>query len=150
MTQEIYNQLHSIINDILVHHIELDKVALSKHGLRRIRFYVMRHIYNQPNISISHLSALSLADMASVSRMLRSLERDGLVTRKADELDRRSYYISLTEKGEKIVEEANATLQVDIISRFGDVTEDDLERIASTLTLLRDHFVDYGYMRDKD
>lgn len=143
MTKDIYHDLHKTINDLLVHHEELDKAVLAYHGLRRARFYTLRNIYNNPDISITQLSTLTLADVASTSRIVRSLEKEGLVSRRSDDNDRRMYYISLTDDGKALLEEANAAMQADLINRFENIDFDQLTSVHEMLEQLVKIFAEH-------
>lgn len=55
---------------------------------------------------------------------MRSLEKEGLIIRRSDDNDRRMYYISLTDDGKALLEEANADMQGDLVNRFESIDFD--------------------------
>lgn len=140
MSDSLHHDLHAMLNDLQVFHLELDKFILALHGLRRTRFYILRNVYHNPEISISHLSNISLTDVASTSRIVRSLEKEGLVNRSSKEGDRRTFYISLTADGAKLYEQANADLQASLKDRFEKMDSEQLAHFLQILTTLRDNF----------
>lgn len=129
MKRQHEEELHSGLNDLLLLHIASDKFILTRFGLRRVRFYTLRHLYQNPGITISRLSELSFADAASTSRMVFSLEKDGLVQRQLKKEDRRKFLLSLTDAGEDLYEKANAELTADIKKRFGTIDKTQLQSI---------------------
>jgi DNA-binding MarR family transcriptional regulator len=118
MKRQIEEELHKALDDLLLLHIASDKFVLARYSLRRVRFYTLRHIHHNPWISITRLSELSFSDAASTSRIVYSLEKEGLVSRQSKESDRRSFLLSLTKDGEALYEGVNAELEADIITRF--------------------------------
>ncbi len=134
----IEEQLHHVLNDLLLTHIAIDKTVLARHGLRRVRFYMLRHLYQNPGISITRLSELSFTDAASTSRMVTGLEKEGLVRREMKEGDRRFFVLSLTEAGKAKYEAANAELQADIQERFANIAPDALANILQEVRTLNE------------
>ena len=129
MVKIIEEELHKTLNDLLLCHIASDKFILARHGLRRVRFYMLRHLYQNPGISITRLSTLSFTDAASTSRMVYGMEEKGLVQRKSKEGDRRLFVLSLTDAGKAIYEEANADLRADVQKRFASIDPDELDNL---------------------
>jgi DNA-binding MarR family transcriptional regulator len=129
MVNRIEEELHKTLDDILLCHVASDKFILARHGLRRVRFYMLRHLYQNPGISITRLSTLSFTDVASTSRMVSGLEEKGLVLRKSKEGDRRLFVLSLTDTGKALYEEANADLRVDIQKRFTLIGPNELSNV---------------------
>ena len=136
MATQIEKNLHHTLNDLLLMHIAIDKFVMARHGLRRVRFYILRHLYENPGISITRLSELSFADTASISRMITGLEKKGLVQRETSEEDRRLFVLSLTATGKAKYEAANADLQADIHQRFVNIAPDMLADILQKTQLL--------------
>lgn len=115
-----------------------DRHVLARHGLTLPRFHVLQHLHNEPGISFARLSALMLTDRANVSRIVRGMEADGLVSRRLNEKDRRSYLLQLTEKGEHLYAQAAAAHRQDIAARFsGALAEPSRQLPADLLTRLR-------------
>jgi DNA-binding MarR family transcriptional regulator len=77
---------------------------LSEHGMSPGRFTIMMLLYNKQDGSTIPRTPAELADMAAVTRatitgLVDTLERDGLVKREHDEGDRRMMQIRMTPKG---------------------------------------------------
>jgi DNA-binding MarR family transcriptional regulator len=86
------------------------EVYLAKHNLSQGRFTVMMQLYDKvEDLPISRTPA-ELADLTGVSRatmtgLIDTLERDGLVTRKPDPVDRRMMSVHLTPRGHQTLHE---------------------------------------------
>lgn len=103
---------------------ENDRYVLAQYGLTLPRFHVLQHLYAEPGISFVRLSDLMLTDRANVSRIIRGMEADELVSRQLNAQDHRSYLLHLTERGEALYAEADAAHRADIAVRFADVFDE--------------------------
>jgi DNA-binding MarR family transcriptional regulator len=110
-----------------------DRCVLARHGLTLPRFHVLQHLHNEPDISFARLSALMLTDRANVSRIVRGMEADGLVSRRLNEQDRRSYLLQLTGRGADLYAQASATHRADIALRFRDAGDGSGRRLFPDL-----------------
>jgi len=136
MKKQFEEELHKALDDLLLLHIASDKFVLARYGLRRVRFYTLRHLYQNPGMSITRLSKLSFADPASTSRIVFSLEKEGFVQRQSKENDRRTFLLSLTNAGKALYEEVNAELKADIFKRFSGIDSDQLANILQNAQML--------------
>ncbi|MEM9777004.1 MAG: MarR family transcriptional regulator [Chloroflexota bacterium] len=118
MEDTLDHQLHHLLLDIDLIYLGINKQVLSKHNMRRVRYYTMRHLYLTPDITLGQLSDLTLVDRASLSRMIFSLEKDGLVIRKTNQTDRRVFKLSLTEDGNDLFLKVQVDMDADIRQRF--------------------------------
>jgi DNA-binding MarR family transcriptional regulator len=58
---------------------------------------------------MTELSDLVVLSPSGMTHLVTRLERDGLVSRSADVNDRRSFFVTLTKKGHRRLEEARPT-----------------------------------------
>lgn len=131
MTESLELTLHNVLKDLLVLHSAADQFVLTRHGLRRARYYVLHHLYQTPERTLGQLSALTLMYSASLSRMIYSMEQEGLVARQANEQDRRLFTLSLTENGRRLYETVSAELAADIRQRFGELDAAQLQTLVA-------------------
>jgi DNA-binding MarR family transcriptional regulator len=124
---------------MLIFHIASDKHILACHGLRRVRFYMLRHLYQNPGISLTSLGKLSFTDGASTSRMVYGMEEKGLVQRQSKEGDRRLFVLSLTDAGKALYEGADAELRADIQKRFAGIDSDLLQSAQTLCDVISQH-----------
>ncbi len=83
---------------------------LARHNITQGRFSVLMILLNRCRSNSGTLGPAELADAAGVSRatmtgLIDTLERDGLVTRAPDTVDRRMMLVRLTDKGRALLEE---------------------------------------------
>lgn len=83
---------------------------LARHNITQGRFSVLMILLNRCGSNCGALGPAELADAAGVSRatmtgLIDTLARDGLVTRVPDTVDRRMMLVRLTDKGRALLEE---------------------------------------------
>jgi DNA-binding MarR family transcriptional regulator len=78
---------------------------LAKHGLTPARFDVLRDIYERPGMCADQAWVRKVMGVArsTASRMFRTLEKLGLMTRERSRMDRRTLTCTLTDEGKRRV-----------------------------------------------
>jgi DNA-binding MarR family transcriptional regulator len=107
---------------------------LRDEGLNVTQFSLLRLIYVEKELSISTLGRYMVMDRTSITRALAPLERDGLI-RSRSGADKRIRIISVTNKGRKLVDDAEPKwrqAQEALIETIGE------GRWRAMCTLLRD------------
>ena len=92
-----------------------------------------------PGVSSRELCEFLDLRPSSLSEMLSRAEADGLLTRTADEADRRVQRISLTEKGRKAVTEMETARDQDARRRVSCLTEEEKEQFCRLCDKLSEH-----------
>ncbi|WP_297981861.1 MarR family transcriptional regulator [uncultured Methanobrevibacter sp.] len=72
-------------------------------------------------------------DKGSVARSIRKLEEKGLIIKKIDENNRRQNIISLSEKGEEVLEKSQEILDKWEEEVFSDLSQEEKETLQNTL-----------------
>lgn len=85
------------------------ETQLARHNITQGRFGVLMILLNRCEGDARTLGPAELADAAGVSRatmtgLIDTLERDGLVTREPDTVDRRMMLVCLTDKGRAVLD----------------------------------------------
>jgi len=87
---------------IFLHIDNHEKAFLSRYNLSVPRFYALLHIHNHPGINYIDLSDRMLCTKSNTTRVVQGMQKDGLVLRKADPADRRSFQLSLSQSGDAL------------------------------------------------
>ena len=74
-------------------------VELKKHRIGQKQMSILFHLEETPSITPTQLAFQTQSDPAAVTRALQSMEKAGLVRKKADALDNRRVLHELTAKG---------------------------------------------------
>lgn len=100
--QQLWSGLQSCTNMIenkLRQHLRLE------FGCTLPRFELMAQLDSHPQgLSMGELSQLMMVSAGNVTGIATQLEKDHLVLRRVSKADRRSYYLSLTEKGKTLID----------------------------------------------
>lgn len=73
--------------------------------ITRIQWIALYYIHTNKKISQRELSKLMCVKDSSAGRLIDRMEREGMVERERSEKDRRTIFLSLTEKGEELYKE---------------------------------------------
>lgn len=125
--------LYTLLDRLVIVHNHIDQLVMEPLALNTVRYWILYSINKEPGLSFTRLSELNLLDRASASRMIRSMEKKGLIKRQLDENDRRYYSLFLTEAGQSLYEAAHKAFEADIETRFEDIAQDDRSSIQDSL-----------------
>ncbi len=78
---------------------------LKDYGLTTGQFAVMEALYSKGGLTVSELIDKVLTTSGNMTVLISNLEKSGCIVRTRNEEDKRSYKISLTEKGKSVMEE---------------------------------------------
>jgi DNA-binding MarR family transcriptional regulator len=90
-------------------------------------------------LRVSDIAECNAVDTSTMTVRLQGLDRQGLVERTADPLDRRSALISISPAGEAAVREIRAVRQDLLRTVLGDADADELQRAADLMGRVSDH-----------
>lgn len=76
---------------------------LQDSGITRIQWIALYYVKTKERISQRELSNLMNVQDSSAGRLIDRLERDGLIERERNNIDRRVIYIKLSETGDKLI-----------------------------------------------
>ncbi len=75
----------------------------------------------------NQIAQATFKDRPSITRLIRNLERQGLIYRTEKEGDKRANYVMLTEKGKQLQEKVRAVTRKGLESVFYGFSEDEIE-----------------------
>lgn len=105
--QQTKFELYKSLKSIFLHIDNHEKAFLARFGLNVPRFYVLLHIEKNPGINYIVLSDLLLCTKSNTTRVVRGMQKDGLINREVDLNDRRSYQLTLTKAGHNLYNRVN-------------------------------------------
>lgn len=115
--RDLLISIRKIIQAIDIHSRMLNK----KFGLTGPQLIVLQEISTHGRISITPLSKITSLRQATITDITKRLEAKGFISRKKREDDKRAVSLSLTEKGEQIVQQLPPLLQEKFTERFSNV-----------------------------
>jgi DNA-binding MarR family transcriptional regulator len=96
--------IYNLLKEIFLLLDDGDRRVFSRYNLTIPRVYALVHLGDQPGMSPSSLSDLMLCDKSNITRIIKSMEADGLVERQAHETDGRTLRLYLTPAGRTVRE----------------------------------------------
>jgi homoprotocatechuate degradation regulator HpaR len=108
---------------------------LASSGINEQKWRVLRVVDEQGPLEQTAISQAACLMLPSLSRILQTMETEGLITRQADNIDRRKSIVTLTDAGRALIEahaEKSGQLLTKLETRFGP------ERLNVLLNLLDD------------
>jgi len=112
-----------------------DRQLLNQFDLTVPRYCALKHIHENPGISLTDLSALMLNDKSNTTRLIRNIQEGGLVVRRRSESDRRVFCLYLSESGEQRFQRASEIHEMYIRERFSAV-DIEIDALVNDLLIL--------------
>lgn len=112
--------LYALIKDIFFLLDDGDQQLFARYDLSGSRYYILYHLGERPGLSVSQLSTAMFCDKSNITRLVRAMEEEGLVSRRPHETDGRSLRLFLTEQGDGLrrrVQTAHANLNQERFAR---------------------------------
>ncbi|OFW70715.1 MAG: hypothetical protein A2V52_02870 [Actinobacteria bacterium RBG_19FT_COMBO_54_7] len=100
------------------------KDMLARYGVTLHQFHLLLHIRSSGHVKVTELSDKMLVSLPTASRMINSLCDLGLINKKKSAGDRRSTYLELTKKGEKVLADIHRQ-QKEMITKVLEVMPDE-------------------------
>ena len=121
----VYISMSRVINTL---RRENNKLIL-KHNLTLGQFAVMEALYSKGRLSTGEVMEKILSTSGNIPVIVKNLEKDGFITRKEDEADKRRFILDLTDKGKYLMDEIvpeNLKFMDELISLWDDDDKEEL------------------------
>ena len=121
----VYISMSRVINTL---RRENHKLIL-KHNLTLGQFAVMEALYSKGRLSTGEVMEKILSTSGNIPVIVKNLEKDGFITRKQDESDKRRFILDLTDKGKDLMDEIvpeNLKFMDELISLWDDEDKKEL------------------------
>lgn len=121
----VYISMSRVINTL---RRENNKLIL-KHDITLGQFAVMEALYSKGRLSTGEVMEKILSTSGNIPVIVKNLEKDGFITRKQDESDKRRFILDLTDKGKDLMDEIvpeNLKFMDELISLWDDDEKEEL------------------------
>ena len=125
--------LYQTLKEIYFYLDNGDRQLLEAYHLTIPRFYALRNIGENPGLSMTQLSRLMLSDKSNITRLVKSIEEEGLIRREQGLRDKRKQRLFLSTKGANILAKAASAHDSLIQQRFSELSirnEDLIEHLG--------------------
>ncbi|ADO82912.1 MarR family winged helix-turn-helix transcriptional regulator [Ilyobacter polytropus] len=123
--EELTNLIIKFYNELSKCSIETSK-ELGSYDMQIKQFHYLTLIDKTPNMTSSELSEILNITKPSVTEIINKLTTLGCVYRGQSELDKRVFYIKLTEKGKKIVKLKELAAEKFAEERLDSLTDEEV------------------------
>lgn len=136
------NKINSILKQVIIFNDIYEEVIQSsfkknKHqDVSKLEFKMLQTVYRHKKLMISEVSELLDISLPNCSRYIKTAINEGYFTKEIDALDKRIYYISLSEKGKAIVETTLDRFSNEMFHQLEDLDTNDLDRLDESFSNL--------------
>ncbi len=102
------NSLYSYLAETNLLLQDGDRRFFQRFALSQARYYVLLHVQQDPGISLTELSRRLLCTKGNTTRILASLEADGLLYRSVDQQDQRAYRLEISAQGQALFDQVKS------------------------------------------
>ncbi len=102
-----------------------------------VQYRILEYIYVSEPVTISQISECIDMSMPNMSRELKKLTEKQLCEKITDVHDRRKQYISLSEKGRGMMDQAFREIEVRFMGLMGSLTEEERAEVERALEVLQ-------------
>ncbi|MDO4281509.1 MAG: MarR family transcriptional regulator [Peptococcaceae bacterium] len=111
----------------LVNALDLATGALvRRYGLTLGQFAVLEALYHKGEMTVGEVRDKILSSSGTIPMIVKNLEKQGLITRRVNEADRRSAILSLTDEGRALIAEVypqNEALLLEMLSVYSEAEQ---------------------------
>jgi DNA-binding MarR family transcriptional regulator len=129
--------IYNLLKEIFLILDDGDRRVFGRYHLTIPRVYALVHLGDEPGMSPSALSDLMLCDKSNITRIIKAMEADGLVERRAHETDGRTQRLYLTAAGREAREKAVAAHLLHNRERFNCLDEISQDNLLAGLLRLK-------------
>lgn len=94
---------------------------------------VLMYLWQQDGVNQREIADATYKDKPSITRLIDNLEKQGLLFRKQDNVDRRTNKIFLTKEGKELHDRARATTLKTMHSALAGLTKEEIEQAQRLL-----------------
>lgn len=130
--------------ELLIHLVELHTRIqkrlggpLSFHGISLTEYLVLRQLHQAPNKKLRRIDLAQQVGLSAsgVTRLLNPMQKVGLVKKEEVERDARVSLVALTDGGERILKEADITVDATATSMVGSIEESEQEAVLRIIKM---------------
>lgn len=96
-------------------------------GVYRSQHALLMHLNRQPNCSQVELAGLLDVSPAAIAVSIKKLEKGGYIRRETDESDNRVHQVTITEKGEQVIQKSITMFQEVEAQMFAGFSDEEMK-----------------------
>ena len=128
----------SLVNRIIRRKLLMTTLADTELDIKLLHFEIMRVLKIEGTMHPSKIGEKLIIAKAQMTHLIDKLVDMGFVKRETDSIDRRTFNITLTEKGLKVLDEQDNLVISAVSDVMTELSEKELESLSNSLRSLRD------------
>ena len=124
--QNILNEDLFVVLKTIFHY---ERIFNEQFGLKFEEIYILQHLRRNPVVRVTDISRELQLPMFTISRLVYRLVEGGYLTKEQASEDRRNYFLHLSEKGEKALQDIENGTYKRISSNITDLTDAQINEL---------------------
>ena len=112
-------------------------VYIQSFDLTMPQFQVLEVLYHKGDLNIGSITKLTMSTPGNITVVIKNLKRDGLIVSLQDENDKRASILSITQKGQTIIEKVFPQHAKNFETYFNVLNNEELETLYTLLNKLQ-------------
>ncbi|PKL75282.1 MAG: hypothetical protein CVV27_16180 [Candidatus Melainabacteria bacterium HGW-Melainabacteria-1] len=125
------NKLNEDLFVVLKTIFHYERIFIEQFGLKFEEIYILQHLRRNPVVRVTDISRELQLPMFTISRLVYRLAEGGYLTKEQDSEDRRNYFLHLSEKGEKTLNDIENSTYNRISANVTNMTEDQINELLN-------------------
>ncbi len=110
--------------------------VINKYKLTTPQFAVLEALYHKGDLSVGEVQEKILSTSGTIAVIIRNLEKDNFITRYQDKNDKRKYILSISEKGQLLMDKVYPEIERNILSQISVLDESEQDILLKYLKKL--------------
>ncbi len=120
-------------NRFYVRKMALTSIYTDKTSYSSTEAMILHEIEHKENCTASYLVEAYLFDKGYISRILRKLEKSGVITRTPSQEDRRVHILEMTSKGRRDLEKLSMRASANVKRMIEEVKDEDIQKLIESM-----------------
>ncbi len=125
------NKLNEDLFVVLKTIFHYERIFIEQFGLKFEEIYILQYLRRNPVVRVTDISRELQLPMFTISRLVYRLAEGGYLTKEQDSEDRRNYFLHLSEKGEKTLNDIENSTYNRISANVTNMTEDQINELLN-------------------
>lgn len=142
-------EVEKLVREVNRLHFTTFHQTLSQFGLGKGQPPILKHLSRNDGCKQSDIAKLEHLTAATVTVMLQTMEKNGLIERRSDEKDLRIMRVYITAKGLEVQKKCDEAIEEMEKKIYEDFSQDEIESFKKLLTKKRDSLKSILEMEEK-
>ncbi len=129
-------ELHPVLSSMTLSFWRMRLVVERKFGTTPLKLLILQTASKVQGVNPGEICQRFGLDFSRITRLIQSLEKEGLLHRKRNSEDRRFIHLYLTEKGWEYLRERTQLINEELQNALGELSPDEAEELDRMLRIM--------------